>query len=425
MGNKLLREQIAPGAYFSSVRDGKFKNNRITAHMILPLRRENATQNALLPFLMRKGSADCPDFTALNRRLTGLYGATLEADVGKFRNSQVMELSIIGLDDRFALEREEVVRQCAQLLAGVLFRPHFVEGSFPAADVELEKNYLKNTIEGEINDKRSYAMLRALDTMNEGQPNALRKYGYIEDLDRITPAACREAYDRMIAGAQFEIFFTGSGDPAPAKEIFAEALASLVRRPVEIPAYEPQLTAGTVKEVTEEMVLSQSKLVLGFRLGRLETQAQQNAMRMMAAIFGGTPFSKLFLNVREKHSLCYYCAARYDRALSLMLVDSGLSAENKDQAVQEILRQLEEMKAGRFTDEELESTKMALATGLRSTTDSLGAMETWYMNQILRGCAVSPEEDWQALRRVTAEEIVEAAAGVTLDTVYLLKGKEA
>jgi predicted Zn-dependent peptidase len=164
---------------------------------------------------------------------------------------------------------------------------------------------------------------------------------------------------------------------------------------------------------------------MGFRTGGDLPMEQQNATRVMAALYGGTPFSKLFANVREKLSLCYYCAARYDRAYKAMLVDSGVEAANFQKAYDEILRQLQALSQGDFTDEELQNTKLLLKTSLRAVTDSLGAIESWYMTQILEGTEVSPQKEIEQVQAVTREDIIQAAGRVTLDTVYFLKGEEA
>ncbi|WP_343377463.1 insulinase family protein, partial [Ligaoa zhengdingensis] len=182
--------------------------------------------------------------------------------------------------------------------------------------------------------------------------------------------------------------------------------------------------AERVTEKTDRMDVSQSKLVMGFRIGELESQEEKNAAKLMVALYGGTPFSRLFLNVREKYSLCYYCAARLDKATGTMLVDSGVEAANKQKAQDEILNQLDVVRNGEFTDEELDNTILALTSALGSVTDTLGGMEGWYLDQILSGSSQSPEENARQISSLTREQVMEAAGKVTLDTVYFLTGRE-
>lgn len=424
MNNTLRRRRIGDEVYFSSLTDPKFKHNRISVNYILPLERETVSENALIPFLLRKGSRECPDFTLLNQRLYSLYGASLSADVSKYGGYQVLELSISGLDDRFTLDGEAVVAECAKLLSGLATDPNLPDGAFPQKDVELEKQYLIDSIEAEINDKRAYAINKCRTIMCQGEPAALRKYGYVEDVEKITPQSAAEAFLRVRRTARVEILFVGCGDSAPAQEVLEATFAKLDRAPIELPEQVKVPAAATVKDEVERMDLSQSKLAMGFRTGEIRDMAELSAARMMVAMFGGTPFSRLFINVREKLSLCYYCAARFDRITGILMVDSGVEAKNREKAQAEILNQLEVMKRGEFSDEELENTLLTMKNSLYTVSDSLSGLEDWYMAQLMNGASRSPQEEAELLAKVTREDVMAAAQKVTLDTVYFLTGEK-
>ena len=426
MNDSFKREPIGDGVWFSQVIDPKFKHNRITANLLLPLDRAAVTENALVPFLLRRGCRRLPDFTELNRKLCMLYGASLSCDVSRYGAYQSLDLSIYGIDDRFTLDGERMIGECAALLADVLLDPKLEGGLFGEEDVALERQQLCDTIEGLVNDKRLYAMSRCRAVMCEGEPFSVEKYGYLEEARALTPAGATAAWRRALETAQIELSFVGCGDPAPAKELFREAFGRLQsRNPVAFRRCYGRAKAETVREVTDEMDVAQSKLVLGFRTGGEKDRRQLAAMRMMSALYGGTPNSKLFLNVREKLSLCYYCAARFDRLTGLMMVDSGVEKPNRQKAQDEILRQLECVKRGEFTDDEVDATLLLMQNSLRSVGDSLGSLEDWYLTQTLCGSSDSPADESALLAQVTREEIIEAANRVTLDTVYFLTGKEA
>jgi len=423
MSYEMLREPIGDGIYFSSVTDPKFKHNRLSVSFVLPLSRVGASDNAVVPHLLRKGCRECPDFSSLNARLCQLYGAVLDADVSKYGGYQLLEVSIRGLDNRYALEGEDIVQQCAQLLASVALDPNLDEdGLFPAKDVELERQYVMDTIESQINDKRGYALSRCMQVMCEGEPVAVRRYGYRDTAEKISARSAAEAYRNMLEVAPVEILFTGSGSADKAKEIFRRRFAGTRRSPGNYDPVRLRETPGGLKEKTEEMDLSQGKLVMGFRTGSITTQRQLYGARVFAALFGGTPFSKLFLNVRERLSLCYYCAARFDVATRLLTVDSGVETANKQKAQDEILAQLAAVQRGEFTDEELANTKLLMRGNVRTMTDSLSGLGGWYLTQILRGQNLSPGEDALQIEKVTREDVIQAAGGVALDTVYFLRG---
>lgn len=425
MKTTFTRQPIGEGVYFSSVTDGKFKRNQISVSLVVDLERSSVTNRAIVPFLLRKGCRSCPDFTKLNQKLCQLYGAFLSCDVSKFGAAQVLDVAISGVDDRFTLDKAPMVAQCAQLLADVLLEPNLVDGVFPQKDVALERQQIIDTIESQINDKRSYAMSRCCSIMCEGESLAIEKYGYIEDAEKITPESAAAAYRQLLETAQIEIMFVGCGDPAIAKEIFTKAFAGVSRHPAPLPKVETALEASKVKEVTDQLDVAQSKLVLGFRTGGTSSPRELMALRLMVALYGGTPNSRLFMYVREKLSLCYYCAARVDRLTGLMYVDSGVEKANKQKAYDEILRQLQVVREGGFTDEELEATRLIMKTSLGRIGDVQGLINEWYMAQIIAGTCVSPEEELELVDQVTREEIIQAANKVTLDTVYFLTGKEA
>jgi predicted Zn-dependent peptidase len=425
MGEKLNRVKIGGNIHFTALIDPKFKHNRLTLCFVMPLKRETASENAVVPFILRKACRELPDMTALNARLEELYGASLSADVSKHGLYQILELSIRGLDNRYALSGEDISRECAALLASVALEPNLDEnGLFKEADVASERQYVIDTIESLINEKRGYALAQCTQFMCEGEPVAVRKYGYTELAEQITPESATAAYKRMLKTAAVELVFTGSGDPSGARELFRERFAGLERDSFDYEAAALRETAEKAREQIERMELSQAKLVLGMRTGEIKTQRQTRAARVFAALYGGTPFSKLFLNVREKLSLCYYCAARFDSATKLLYVDSGIEPANKEKAQSEIMAQLAAIRFGQFTDEELHETKLLIYNSLRSTRDSLSSIENWYLTRILRGQDESPEEDIAALAEITREEVMEAAAKVTLDTVYFLAGEE-
>lgn len=424
MSYPLVRERIADGVYFSSITDRKFKHNRMSVNLVVKLDREKVTDRAVIPFILRQGSKNWSDFTALNKKLCELYGASLDAGIDKLGDYQIIALGVIGVDSRFALEQEDMVRECAALLADILLEPDITDGKFNEKNTELEKQYLLETIDSEINDKRSYAMMRCKDIMCGDESCSIKKHGYREDALRITPQSAAQAYRELMRTAQIEIMFEGCGDPQPACEIFREQFSKIERQPEPLVRCVPKQQHGPIRETVERMDVKQGKLVMGFRVEGMNSYEQMNAERLTVALFGGTGNSLLFKNVREKLSLCYYCAARYDRHTGIMMVDSGVEAENAEKARDEILHQLRLMQQGEFEEKDIEETKLFFKTVLKATTDSLGAMDSWYLAQILGESRVSPDEEIELSNRVSREDMIAAANAIKLDTVYMLMPNE-
>jgi len=426
MSTPLCRERIGDGVYFSSVGEDKFKSDRITVCFVAPLKREDAAENAIVPFILRKGCRAFPDFTLLNKKLARLYGAILDADVTKYGDRQMMHVSIQALDDRYAIGGDEMVRECAELLASVVLEPNFdADGLFPEKDLELERQYLVDTIDSDLNDKRIYAIKRCTGIMFRDEPFGVRRYGNRDEAGRITRQAATRAWERLVRTARVEIIFTGAGNAEAAKRVFAEKFSALEREPVEFVKPAIKAKAGAFVSEDEKMDVAQGKLVMGYRCGAPESREDINAMRVMSAMFGATPFSKLFNNVREKMSLCYYCISRYDRPTGVMIVDSGVETANRQAAQDEIQNQLSLMAAGDFTDEELANTILIMKNGLQTVGDMLDTIEGWYLTRILEDDSLTPEEDAADIEKVTAQQVRLAAAKAELETVYFLHGEEA
>ncbi len=409
----------------NTIVDHRYKTNHISVNLILPLERQTASVHALLPALLRKGTKSCPDFTEFSKKLAMLYGAHIGYGVSAFGDCQAVSLTIDVIDDSYALAGEPLLQEAANLLAQALLEPPLENGVFRLADIELEKQSLIDLIESEINEKRHYALNRAMSIICQQEPAGISKYGYIEDVKKITPQTATDAYQTLLETAQIEIMFVGCADPAVVTKTFEQALGAIRRQPRAFPIFTIQPHA-TLKEVTDRMNVTQSKLVLGFRTATPPDDPQLDAIRLMIALYGGTPSSKLFLNVREKMSLCYYCAARPNLSKGIAFVDCGVEHDNIDKAKAEILHQLELIRQGDFTDTELEHAKLGVVNALRSAGDSARAVEGWYLGQLLYGTTDSPDAAAERIAAVSRQQIIDAACLMQLDTVYLLtaEGKE-
>ena len=416
---------IANGVCFSSVVDPRFKTNRISLNLITGLDKDTVTVNALIPQVLRKGFRGCEDFTELNQRLQELYGAYLDADVQKRGDHQILSFAITTMDDRFALHGEPIAAQAAEILCDLALHPLEEDGGFRAKYVDLEKTALIDTIEAEINEKRIYAINSLAREMCGGEPYGIPKYGYRERVGEITPASALEQYHSLLRTARVEILFIGCGDPEAACQVFEDAFRNLERDCASGGPSKPHPPIeGEPRRKTEQMTVAQSKLVLGFAAGIPADDARVPALRLMTAVLGGTPPSKLFLNLREKLSLCYYCIARYDAYKSLVIVDCGIEHPNARRAEEEILVQLREIQNGNISDKEYSSALLSLKNAYATVYESDSGIENFYLGQLLIGEESTPEQEREKLDSLTREDLVEAANLLKCDTVYLLTGKE-
>lgn len=424
MADKLHRITIGDGIAVNLIKDSKFKHDRISVNFILPLRRETATGYALLPYLMQRGYADCSDFTAFARKLDELYGASVSGRVSKAGEYQIVGLSIHHVDNRYTLNGEDLAAQCAQLLADIVCKPDIREGGFAPEVLATEKNSLLDAIAAEVNDKRSYATARCTELLFEGEPLAVKQNGYAEDVPAITPKSAAESYYTMLRTAAIEIIVIGNAAEESVADIFAQAFRGVGRQPIQVELTAEQKAPGEVRDMVENMDLTQAKMVMGFSTRPAESREEIAAARIAGAIYGASPFSKLFLNVREKLSLCYYCASRIMASSGYMLVDCGIEAGNKQRAQEEILKQLQEVCAGSFTQAELQNAKLAVINSLNAVTDTLRGMEGWLLTEILQGGDnADPTQEIACVEEVTAEDVQNYMNSARLHVVYLLAGE--
>ncbi len=415
-----IRKNICEGVAFSSITDDRFKIGRQSVNMIVPLSRETAAANALLSCVLSRSSKKYPDFTALSRKLDSLYGAALYPSVKKVGEYQFITIAASGLEDRFAFDGEAVSVELARLLSSIIFEPDFENGRFKDENVEQERRQLIENIDSEYNDKRFYAIKRCVENMCRNELYSIPREGSREDVEALTHEKLLSAWNNLLKNAQVEITMLGSTSPDKALEGFANYFGDMPRTPVSVDIR--NIKPGEVRHITETEDLSQSKLVMGFRCYYSDDDKTALENSLMSAVLGGTPTSKLFANVREKQSLCYYCVSSVHNSKGIMIVDSGVETENIEKTETAVIEQLDLLKRGNITDDELISAKLAVKNSLMSSLDSLAAMQGYYVGGILRKNQLSPLEAAAAVDGISKERIVELAQKVELDTVFSLVG---
>lgn len=417
------RISLMPGVDLTVISTDKFKTNCLSLNLLRPLCQEEAALNALLPDVLLRGCGMCPDMGAISAWLDERYGAGVQATVRKKGEVQAIGFFIDYIDEKFAEPEEHLTEDICRLMGSFLLQPVLENGVFRKDYVEGEKVNLVNAIMSQINDKRSYASIRLRQEMFRDEKYGVSKNGSAQEVEAITPEALYHHYQNILSTSQIEIIYTGQLSADVVKEYLLETLGDLPRGEI--------VKAGTgigpmpesVREITEVMDVTQGKLVMGFRTGVTSGDAMYPAMLLMNGVYGGSLTSKLFMNVRERLSLCYYASSGLDRFKGVMVVASGVDADKFATARKEILAQLDACRAGQITEEELESTRSYLISSLKSSGDSPYNMDDFYLGQIIGGYDYSPESLAAQLSTVTIPQIREAANAVKLDTIYFLKGE--
>ena len=416
--------ELAPGVQGCLIPSARFKTTRVSLTFYLPLDAGTVSGYAMLPYLLSRSTAAYPDSRSLNARLDTLYGAAVFADADKLGDLQVLRLGISFIDDRYAPVGEAPADACSALLRDLVFAPAADEGGFLAQNFQKEQRLFLERIDGELNDKRTYAKSRCEAAMCADEPYGVPKYGTRKDAEALTRARVYDLWKELLRTAFVRVQVISS---APAGDIFArfrDAFGALDRAPASLPQAAVTAARQEAQTVTERLSVAQGKLVLGFRTVQAGSDADTIPLMVFSDLFGGGPYSRLFANVREKLSLCYYCAARVNRRKGILLVDSGVEFANMQKAEEEILRQFGIMQRGEFSAEELDASKRSLADSARSVLDAQSATDRWYADRAFEAQPLSPEEFAAHVESVTAAHVTAAAQGFSLDTVYQLKGRE-
>ena len=415
------RKEIMQNVFLTYLPAKKFKTCLLSAHFVTPLGRETASYNALLPAVLRRGTMRYPDMESLSAAMDTLYGASIDYTVRKKGERQCIGFVANCIDDAYAPGGEKLLEGVAELLGELILDPVTRNGRFLVEYVESEKQNLIDAIRGLKNDKRDWADIRLMQEMCAGEPYGVLRLGDEETVAKIDNQKLYRHYQSLLTTSRVEMFYCGSADEKRVESALLTAFAALGRgRVAELPPICQIAAPAEPRYITEELDVQQGKLAMGWRC---ET-GDIPAMILANLLFGGTSNAKLFMNVREKMSLCYYASSSYARSKGIMTVSSGIEVKDYDKAVREILHQLEQVQQGQWEDWELSGALASMRTSLDSLPDSQGALENYYLGQIAIDAPDTPEELWRELEAVTPERIMAAAKSACLDTVYFLKGKE-
>ena len=398
----------------------KFKTSCISVSMALPMD-EKMAANSLLVYLLKRSCKAYPELSLLNGRLDELYGAILGAGVSKNGEAQVLTLSITSLADKFALDDESIQLEAAQLLSDIIFKPNVKNGSFGAEALATEKRLLIQRIEEELNDKRSYAFNKCISHMCHNEAFGKDKYGTIEEIQSVKVSDVYEAWKNMLSTAVFQITVVGAADEEKVAAIFEKAFADIERNPATLETVFIQRSRH-FNRFEEKFPVNQGKLVMGFRAGMSHRRDNIFAVTVMNDIFGMGTYSKLFMNIREKMSLAYYCWSRLVASKGIVLVESGIDTDKEKKVSAEVLSQLSDLRNGKTDPEVLESSKRALREKHTCTTPE--GILGWYSSQVTSDEILTPEEVVSGIEQVTMEDVCAAAKKLSIDTIFMLSAQE-
>ena len=415
--------EIKKGIKLHTIKTEKFKTNLIAIMLTTKLNRENVTKNALIPAVLRRGTKNLTTQEEINKKLEEMYGASLDCGLDKTGDNQVLKFYIETVNDEFLpQEAENMLKTSLEKIFEFVFNPYLENGCFKKEYVEQEKENIKQIIDGKIDNKARYSLDRCIEEMYKDKPYGLYKYGYVEDMKNINEKNLYEYYQQLINECKIDIFVSGIIDEET--ENIINNNENIIKLKDREPQYnEPEIIAKrTEKEndVQESMDVTQGKLIIGMDLDIDDDNLRFDVM-IYNSIFGGSANSKLFQNVREKASLAYTASSSYYRLKNNIFINCGIEIKNYEKALEIIKQQIEDMKKGDFTDEEVENAKKGIIASIKTIDDEQDTEITYFFSQELSKSKCNIEQYMQRISEVTKDKVVDVANKVSINTVYFLK----
>ncbi len=417
-----MKSMVLPGGIqFYSYRDTRFKQGALSIQFVRPMKKEESAYNALLPAVLLRGTEKHSDLRSITLRLDDLYGAAVSASVRRVGDYQTTGFYCNFMEDKFALDGDEILSPMLDFVFELLLEPVTEDGGFSRDFVESEKKNLISTIEAEFNDKRAYAGAQLLKNMCQEDSFGVPRLGKKEDVEKITAQSLYAHYRTLLKESPVQVFYVGSADAEKVADLLKKQFGRIQRTPVALPP-QTALRHSQQSHRTENQDIAQAKLCMGFVTPITNRTEDFAAMQVLNAVFGGGMTSKLFMNVREKLSLCYSIGSMYYGTKGLVTVSAGVDEDSEQTARNEILAQLEACKNGDITPEELAAAKEGVLSALRTVHDSPGAIEGYYATAALSGLTMGPQAHAQAISAVTGEDVARVARTLTYHSSFLLKG---
>lgn len=415
--------EIKKGIKLHTINTNKFKTNLIAVMLTTKLDKENVTKNAIIPAVLRRGTANLKTLEEINKKLEEMYGASLDCGLDKTGDNQVLKFYIESVNDEFLPnENENMLKTSIENILETIFNPYLENDCFKKEYVEQEKENIKQIIEGKIDNKARYAIDRCIEEMYKNEPYGLYKYGYVEDLQNIDEKNLYEYYINLINEAKIDIYVSGIVDDKIIEIIKNnENIKKLKERTPEyiMPEIKPKISEQE-NVVQESMEVTQGKLIIGLDLNVEKEELRYDVM-IYNSILGGSANSKLFQNVREKASLAYTASSSYLRFKNNIFIKCGIEIANYDKALEIIKQQIEDMKKGDFTDEEVENAKQGIMAAVKSIDDEQDTEVTYFFGQELSNYKTDIEDYIEEVNKVNKQKVIDIANKVSINTIYFLK----
>ncbi len=401
----------------------KFKTNSMKCVIPLPLDPGTASANALLPFVLYRGSVDFPRSIDLIRRLEDLFGTDLSVDVRKRGEWQLIDFTLETVNKNFLPGNRDILPETIDILSGILFKPLLENGNFQDTYVEGEKRTLEEEIITLKNNKMEYALERCYQEMCQGEPFSVFRYGDREKIKEITSQELHSHYEVVRKQAPLYIFFVGN---VSCEKLKKWVLSSFPPREkvTEIKMNGIEVPARPEKIIVEKDAINQGKLNIGYRTGINRKDPDFPALLVANGLLGSFPHSRLFRTVREEHGLAYYIFSRIESTKGLLTISAGIDPDQFEETIEIIDGEWKKILAGEIDESEVGFTKKALCSQLKISEDNPFDLMGIEMINALNCTGQSRKELIDQIEKVKTHDVSRVLNRVKKDTIFFLEPEE-
>ena len=413
-------KEIKKGITLHTIKTDKFKTNLLAIFLTFPIIKDESTKNTLIALMLKRGSKLYKAREDITNKLAEMYGASLDSGIEKSGDNHILKFYLESINEEYLPKKEDLLKESVNLLFDVVFNPNIEDGKFNEEFLEQEKYSLEQIINSKIDNKAMYALNRCIEEMYENKPYGIYKYGYVEDLKNIDGHNLYEQYKNIISTCKIDIFVSGNNGNVDNYIMENNMIKELNEREPKYVTEGKSSNENNEKYIEEKMDVKQGKLVIGTDIKNFGKDFRYSA-QVYNAILGGSANSKLFQNVREKASLAYTVSSNYMKLKSNIFIRAGIEIENYEKALNIIKEQIEEMKQGEFSDEDIINAKRIITAGIKNIKEEQDIEISYYYGQELSNVKTSIPEYLKSIEEVSKQDIIDVANNININTIYFLR----
>lgn len=409
------------------IKTNKFKTVTVKVNFKRKLEKQEITMRNMLINMLCESTEEYNSKRLMNIACEDLYELQYGASNYISGKYNIMGFGITFLNEKYT--EQGYTEKSIDFLTNIIFKPnieckkgikYFKEENFKQA-----YDLLKNNIISFEEDPGTYSRVRMQEVMEPDSCISYRGCGYLEDLESIDSKKLYKYYESMINSDIIDIFVIGEVNVSSIKRIIESCFKDLktLKKPTESHFILPNKKRLIPKVYKESKDISQSKLAIGLKIDKMTDFELRYVLNVYSYILGGGPDSKLFKNVREKNSLCYYISSVASPLTSTLIIQAGINASDFKLATSLIKKELSNMRKGKFTDEDIIKAKITYINGLKELEDSSRSLISLYAGmEYLNSNTL--EDRFIYINKVTKADVLKLSKKIHMDTIYLLEGED-